>query len=132
MSPPFTLVGLRVNEARLMLPEPEGFIVSAAVCVVPPYDAEIVAVCLVVTAFVVIGNIAVVAPAGTMTVDGTVAAEELLASVTLAPPGGKPLSVTVPCDPAPPVRLAGFSVRDETVIAVGAVMYSVLVKHVPP
>ena len=132
MLPPFTLVGLRLNDARLMLPEPEGFMVSVALCVVPPYDAEIVAVCFVVTALVVIGNVALVAPDVTITLAGTVAEAELLERATVAPPGGLPLSVTVPCEPAPPVTLAGFIVNDVTVIAVGAVMYSVLVKHLPP
>jgi hypothetical protein len=52
--PPFTLAGLRVNEARLMLPEPWEVIDSVAPWGVPPYDAEIVAVCVIVTVLVVI------------------------------------------------------------------------------
>ena len=112
-----------------MLPEPGGFMVSAALCVAPPNDAEMVAVCFVVTALVVIGNVALVAPAGTVTLAGTAAAAKLLESATVAPPAGAPLSVTVPCEPAPPVTVDGFTIKDETMMAVGAVMYSVLVKH---
>ena len=103
--------------------------VNVALCVVPPYDPEIVAICCVVTVLVVIGNVALAAPAGTFTLEGTTAAPELLESVTVAPSGAFPLKVIVPCDPAPPVTLTGFSVTDATVITVGAVMYRVLVMH---
>jgi len=96
--------------------------VSVAVCVAPPNDAEIVAVCVDVTVVVVIGNVALVAPAGTLTLAGTEASAALLESATVAPPAAAPLSVTVPCEPVPPVMLAGFSVRDATVMVVGAVM----------
>lgn len=65
---------------------------------------------LVPTATVVAVNVAVVAPAATVTLPGTVAAAVLLLdSETTAPPAGAPLdNVTVPCDVAPPVTLAGF------------------------
>jgi hypothetical protein len=122
VSPPLTLVGLRLNEATLTLPEPWGVTESVALSVVPPYDAEIVAVCVVVTALVVIGNVAMVDPAGTLTLAGTAATAALLESVTAAPPGGAPLSVTVPCEAVPPMTLAGFIVKPATVMAVGAVM----------
>src|SRR4029079_19326394 len=63
-----------------------------------------------VTAFVVIANVAVVAPAATVTDAGTVAALVLpLVNVTMAPAvGAAALSVTVPVLPAPPVTVAGF------------------------
>lgn len=57
-------------------------------------------------------NVALVAPAGTVTVEGTLAAALLVDSATCAPPAGAgPLSVTVPVeDPTPPTTLEGFSV----------------------
>src|SRR3989442_341858 len=55
------------------------------------------------TALVVTVNGALVAPAGTVTLPGTVAAELSLDSVTCAPPAGAgPLRVTVPVAQLPP------------------------------
>src|SRR6478735_7355849 len=72
-----------------------------------------VAIVPAVTVVVLTLNVAVVAPAATVTEVCTVAAGLLLASITTAPPAGAAaLSVTVPvllCF-APPVRLPGFSV----------------------
>src|SRR2546430_14300531 len=64
---------------------------------------------------VLIVKVAVVLAAGTVTVEGTLAAALLLESVTWAPPAGAgPLSVTVPVeDCAPPTTLVGFSVSEE-------------------
>jgi hypothetical protein len=69
------------------------------------------------TALVLTVNDALVAPAGTVTVEGTLAAVvSLLESWTWAPPAGAaPLNVTVPVEEFPPVTLAGFSVSDERV-----------------
>ena len=49
-------------------------------------------------------------PVGTVTFEGTVAAAGLLLDrVTSAPPvGAEPLSVTMPVEGLPPVKLAGF------------------------
>src|SRR2546430_4604422 len=68
------------------------------------------------TALVLIVKVAVVLAAGTVTVEGTLAAALLLESVTCAPPAGAgPLSVTVPVDDCvPPVTLVGFNVSEET------------------
>src|SRR6478672_5991713 len=70
-----------------------------------------VAIVPAVTVVVLTLNVAVVAPAATVTEVGTVAAVLLLASITTAPPAGAAaLSVTVPVLFAGPVRLPGFSV----------------------
>src|SRR5882757_8055291 len=67
------------------------------------------------TVVVFTGNVAVVAPAGTVTLGGTLAAPLLLESATCAPPvGAGPLNVTVPVDEFPPTTLAGFTVSEES------------------
>ena len=67
-----------------------------------------------VTALVLTVNVALAAPAATVTLEGTLAAVVLLLeSVTIAPPdGAAPLSVTVPVEEFPPVTLEGFSVNE--------------------
>jgi hypothetical protein len=75
-----------------------------------------------VTALVLTVKAALVAPAGTVTLEGTLAAAVLLLeSVTCAPPmGAGPLNVTVPVeDCAPPITLVGLSVSEESVTAGG-------------
>ena len=68
------------------------------------------------TALVVTVKVAVVAPAATVTLAGTVAAALLLDKLTVSPPVGAALpKVTVPVDEVPPVTEVGFSVTDETV-----------------
>ena len=61
-------------------------------------------------------NVALVAPAATVTLAGTRAAVVLLLeSATCAPPvGAAALSVTVPVDEFPPTTLVGFSVSDDS------------------
>ena len=67
------------------------------------------------TALVLTVNVALVAPAGTVTLDGTLAAAVLLLeSVTCAPAAGAgPLSVAVPVEEFPPATLVGFSASEE-------------------
>ncbi len=63
------------------------------------------------------GKVALVAPVGTKTLEGTPATPLLLESMTCAPPAGAgALSVTVPVeDCRPPITVVGFSVSEETV-----------------
>ena len=69
------------------------------------------------TALVLTVNVALVAPAATVTLGGVLATVVLLLeSATVAPPAGAaPLSVTVPVEEFPPVTLVGFSDSDERV-----------------
>jgi hypothetical protein len=67
-------------------------------------------------------KVAEVAFEGTVTLGGTVAAEELpLDNVTTVPAeGGNPLRVTVPVElAAPPTTLVGFNVKDARAVAAG-------------
>ena len=112
--PPVTVVGFTASEVRRTL----GITVRVAVRVTPPYDAEMVADVDEVTTLVLIVNVALVAPAATVTLPGTVAAELSLDSVTCAPPAGAgPLRVTVPVAELPPMTIGGLTTRDSSVTA---------------
>src|SRR5438132_12195618 len=73
------------------------------------------------TALVLTVNVALLAPAATITLEGTVAAAVLLLeSAMVAPPeGAAPVSVTVPVEEFPPVTLVGFTETEESVGAGG-------------
>jgi hypothetical protein len=95
-----------------------------------PLLAEIVIEVKVVTCVVVTVKLALVVPAATATVVGTVAIEgRELESVTSVPPeGAGPVSVTVPVDGAGPLTVVGFRVRE---LSMGAKTYKFTVKVVP-
>jgi hypothetical protein len=88
------------------------------------------------TALVLTVKLALLAPAATVTLDGTMAAAvSLLDSATTAPPAGAgPLSVTVPVEfCVPPTTLVGFNVNEVSVGAGGGagVTVSVAVRLTP-
>jgi hypothetical protein len=101
---------------------PAGFTVSVVVRVTPLYTAEIVTGVAPATADVVAVNVALVAPAATVTLAGTVpAAVLLLESDARAPPAGAAdVSVTVPVDELPPTTLDGLRATDDSAGAAGA------------
>ena len=64
----------------------------------------------------VTANEAVVCPAGTVTVDGTVAEPMLLDNwMTVPPLGAGPVRVTVPEEDVPPTTVVGLSETDDSV-----------------
>ena len=81
---------------------------------VAPLVAEIVTLVEVATDFAVTVNAALVLPADTVTLDGTVATEvELLERVTTVPAvGAGPERVSVPVEGAGPITVAGLKVRE--------------------
>lgn len=88
-----------------------GVTLSVALRVAPPKAAVMVASVEAVTDTVLTVNGALVAPAATVALAGTVATLRLLLdSVTTAPPAGAALvSVAVPCTVLPPTTLAALS-----------------------
>src|SRR5207247_529263 len=99
-----------------------GATVSPAVRVTPPALAVMVATVDAVTDVVAMAAVALVAPAATVTLPGTVAAPLLLVSVTPIPPAGAAdVNVTVACaDVPPPTTLAGRSPIADSAAAAGA------------
>ena len=97
------------------VPPELGFTVSVALRLTELYLAVIVAVVAVVTVLLVTVAWALVAPAGTVKLVGTVATEVLpLKRVITAPPDGAgPVRVTVACEVVPPVTIVGLSVSEE-------------------
>ena len=83
------------------------------------------------TALVLTGKVALVAPAGTVTLPATVAtAGLLLDSVTGAPPAGAgPFSLTVPVELLPPVTVVGLTLSE---LGMGGITVSEAVWLAPP
>jgi hypothetical protein len=113
---------------------PGGVTVSAAVRITPAALAVMLATVDAVTDVVVMVNVALVAPAATVTLAGTVAAALLLESVTPNPPAGAAdVNVTVPCADVPPVTLVGLTeTADSEAGGGGGVTVSVAVFVAPP
>src|SRR2546427_513478 len=99
--------------------EAAGVTVSTAILVAPPKLAEMVAEVDAVTDTVVTVNVALVGPAGTVTVPtgGTLAAAGLLLErvTTAAPAGAAAVRVPVDTEELPPTTLVGLSTKPETV-----------------
>ena len=90
--------------------------VSFAVLVMVPNFAEMVAMPVVATGWVVAVKVAVLDPAGTVTDTGTVANAESEVRFTTTPPvGAMPVRVTVPAELAPPTTEVGNTVTDERI-----------------
>jgi large repetitive protein len=113
---------------------PGGITVNVAVRVTAPALAVIVTGVDVVTELVAIAKVALVAPCATVTLAGTAAAGSVLDSVAVNPPeGAAPVSVTVPCDAAPPVTLAGLTATDDNEAGGGgSVTVSTALRLAPP
>lgn len=112
-APPETDAGLRVTEVKVA-----GVIVRLAVAELDPRLGEIVAELEVETPVVDTVNVAVVEPAATVKVAGTVALALLDFSVTTVPPVGAAAErVTVPVLDEPPATDVGLSVTELTVDA---------------
>ena len=78
--------------------------------VAPPADPEMFTVAEVETEVVVTVTLADVAPAATVTLLGTEAADESSESVTTVPPlGAAALNVTVPVEELPPTTVVGLT-----------------------
>jgi hypothetical protein len=130
--PPLTLVGFRVSEERVTAAA--GVTVSVADWFAPPYVPEIETLVFCDTLVVLTLKVALVLPAATVTLEGTVATDVFpLVSVTTVPPeGAVPLRVTVPVESLPPVTLVGFRVSEERVTAPPGVTVKLADSIAPP
>lgn len=123
--PPATLVGLSARP-----PSANGSTVRVVVTVVEPWFAEIVTVAALATEVVVTANVAVVAPAATVTLEGTDAAPLLEDRLTATPPAGAGIfRVTVPIAELPPSTVVG---ETDTPLRANECTDSVAVALAPP
>lgn len=123
-APPVTEVGFRETEDSV------GAVIVSIADFVPPYVADTLTDVRDATGAVVIVNVAVVAPAETVTLAGTLAAVLLSVNVTTTPPAGAaPLSLTVPVELLPPMTEVGLKL---SVVTAGGLTVSVAVRFTPP
>jgi len=95
-------------------------ILKSELALLPPADAEIVAVIDELVRLVFTVNVAVDEPAGTRTVDGTDAVLLVLANATVVPlPLAGPVRVTVAVLLSPAITEAGLRAREATGTATG-------------
>ena len=94
-----------------------GVTVSEAVCVTPELEAEMVTVVELAVVIVDTRNAALVDPAATVTLDGTVATEALLLDKekTVPPLGAGALMVISAVEELPPLTLVGFIVSENEI-----------------
>jgi hypothetical protein len=88
--------------------------VKAADADAPPYDALIVPEIVPPTALVAIVNVALDAPAGTVTLAGTVTGSPPDSDTTAPPGGAEAVRVTVPVSEFPPTTLDALSEIEES------------------
>ena len=122
-TPPTTLVGFKLSDERVTGGGGAGLTVSEADLVAPLYVADMLTTVETATALVVTVNAAVVDPAATVTLEGTLATAGLLLDMVIrAPPAGAAaLRVTVTVeDCEPPTTLVGLSETEERVTDAGA------------
>lgn len=114
VAPPVTEVGLRLSEAMF-----GGSTSSLTVRLMPPKLAVIVErVFDALVVNVVMVNVALLVPASTVTLAGTVAAAVLLlVRVTTRSTATMPVKVTVPVALLPPITGFGVAVTDDNVAA---------------
>lgn len=105
LAPPVRVVGFKLNPDRC-----GGFTVNVAEIDVAPSVPVIFGKDWRATGEVVIENVALVVPAGTFTLAGTIALEKLLDRLTVVPPTGAGIAtVTVPVEVVPPVTAVGLT-----------------------
>lgn len=117
--PPTILLGVNTMEVTVGPAAGCGVTVREALRGSPELEAEMVTVVVLVEIEVVTWNAAALAPAGTVTLDGTVATEALLLDrESVRPPLGAGLSsIICPVDEFPPFTLLGFKARENEVAA---------------
>jgi hypothetical protein len=123
-TPPKTVAGLMLNDRSAA-----GVTVRFAFRVMPEYEAEMAVVELDATPEVEIEKVALVAPAATVTLAGTVAtAGSAMDSATTVPPTGAAfVNVTVPVTLAPLTTVVGLRLNVDRFTTGGAVTVNVAV-----